>query len=166
MSGNERPDVKSEYYIDPDTGQRYVNSKLGGATAADGADVGEVIIKDLPAEPADYVKEGSDTLAAGADLLISNMDGYKTLQFTVSGMGAGVYQTQLGYDTDNPPTLVSGEVSINDLADVVTGGGQKVLLSVAYDGDYVITDLSCKSVFFDWQSGTTTPTITWKARKT
>lgn len=114
---------------------------------------------------ADAVKEDSVTLVASESLLIANMDGYKTLQFTVSGITTGVYQTQLGYDTNDPPTLVTGEISINDLADVVTGGGQKVLLSVADDGDYMITDLCCKSVYIEFQSGTDTPTITWKARK-
>ena len=44
-----RPDVKSEYYIDPVTGDRYVKSKLGGGADASGKDVGEVIIKDVAA---------------------------------------------------------------------------------------------------------------------
>ena len=114
--------------------------------------------------PADAIKEGSDTIAvAGNDSIIANMDGYRTLQFTVSGMGAGVYAVKLGYDTDNPPVLVSGEIALTDLTS--TTPATKVVLSAADDGDYLITDLACRSVFFEWVSGTTTPTITWKARK-
>lgn len=38
--------VKSEYYFDPDTGQRYVLSKPGGATTEAGEEAGLIVIAD------------------------------------------------------------------------------------------------------------------------
>ena len=39
-------DGKSEYYLDPTTGQRYVMNKLGGTPASDGDDAGLIVVED------------------------------------------------------------------------------------------------------------------------
>jgi len=42
-----RPDVASEYYINPTTGQKYVLNKLGGTTTSDGSDAGLVDVYEM-----------------------------------------------------------------------------------------------------------------------
>lgn len=113
---------------------------------------------------ADAVKEDSVTLTADAadELVIANMDGFKTLVFTVSGNTADTFIIKFGYDTDTPPTLVSGGVRMLDLA-VATE--TYVVAVPAAGGTYEIRDIAAKSIWFDRTGGANTPTITWKARK-
>lgn len=143
---------------DASSGDSVAQKSTGGAAHV------RTVATDVAAS-ADYVKEDSVTLTASAtdELTISNMDGYKTLQFTVSGLTTDTLAVKLGYDTDVPPTLVTGEVTAHDLSQV--NQTTDVLVSSGGNGDYVLKNLSCKSVWFDRTGGTDTPVITWKARK-
>lgn len=116
-------------------------------------------------DPHDVIDGDSVTLTASAsdELTISNMEGYKTIIFTVSGLTTDTLAVKLGYDANVPPTLVSAEVACHSLAQ--TNSTTDVLLSSGSNGTYILRDLACNSVYFDRTGGTDTPVITYKRRK-
>ena len=86
MNGIERPDVKSEYYIDPNTGDRYVKVKPGGTTNSKGDDAGSVVVDGL-ANNAVRVSATTynTTVMLGFRVLLK---GTGTLTFTPNTVGA------------------------------------------------------------------------------
>ena len=139
--------VKSEYSLDPVTGQRYVITKLGGTTTSDGSAAGLVVSGPggfvMPGGGALDVKRGQGLLDAGDQTSIQT-DGTLAAAPATGKVHDVTFDTADGRDTAS--ITISGEVSsLNDsvfYAYIQGAGGTHAAALLAFDMTHTVTEVT------------------------
>jgi len=147
------PDVKSEWHLDPITGQRYLMTKVGGGTSNDGSNVGEFIQKDIPAKAESWKFQDGNTITNGGAAYetadVSLFLPFDNLKISEDGSTDVTWSIQLrpGSKGVINVTSATGSIKVQGIVDAVdtigeitvsTTAGVKQVAALLTQGTYFI----------------------------